>query len=131
MFISSFAAGQFQEKRSIARMSQDSQTYTQPDNTRVTLTKSPDYRDSYANSVQVRLSVWDFLLIFGTLQQSAPDAVDVSNFQGIYISPQQAKALHAILSQNLAQYEAAFGTISLEAPQPGQPRIVGGPVPVH
>ena len=112
-------------------MSQDSQTYTQPDNTRVTLTKSPDYRDSYANSVQVRLSVWDFLLIFGTLQQSAPDAVDVSNFQGIYISPQQAKALHAILSQNLAQYEAAFGTISLEAPQPGQPRFVGGQGSVH
>lgn len=112
-------------------MSQESQTYTQPDNTRVTLTKSPDYRDSYANSVQVRLSVWDFLLIFGTLQQSAPDAVDVSNFQGIYISPQQAKALHAILSQNLAQYEQAFGPISLEAPQPGGPRIVGGPGPVH
>ena len=122
----------YKRKREItASMSQDSQTYTQPDNTRVTLTKSPDYRDSYANSVQVRLSVWDFLLIFGTLQQSAPDAVDVSNFQGIYISPQQAKALHAILSQNLAQYEAAFGQISLEAPQPGQPRFAAGQGPVH
>src|SRR5579875_2091032 len=113
-------------------MSQNSQTFTQPDNTRVTLTNTPEYRDSYANSVQVRLSVWDFLLIFGTLQPTGPDAVEVSNFQGIYISPQQAKALHAILSQNLAQYEAAFGPISLEAPRPGQPRVVGGgPGPVH
>ncbi len=114
-------------------MSQNSQTFTQPDNTRVTLTNSPDYRDSYANSVQVRLSVWDFLLVFGTLQPTAPDAVEVNNFQGIYISPQQAKALHSILSQNLAQYEAAFGPISLEAPRPGQPRVVGpgGPAPVH
>ena len=57
--------------------------------------------------------------------------MDVSNFQGIYISPQQAKALHAILSQNLGQYEAAFGPISLEAPQPGQPRVVSGQGPVH
>ncbi len=112
-------------------MSQNSQSYTQPDNTRVTLTQTPDYRDSYANSVQVRLSVWDFLLVFGTLQQTAPDAVDVSNFQGIYISPQQAKALHAILSQNLAQYESAFGPISLEAPKPGQARFPAGPGPVH
>lgn len=114
-------------------MSQNSQTFTQPDNTRVTLTKAPDYRDTYANSVQVRLSVWDFLLVFGTLEQTAQDAVEVNNFQGIFISPQQAKALHSILSQNLAQYEAAFGPISLDAPKPGQqPRVVGnGPTPVH
>ncbi len=103
-----------------------SQSFTQPDNTRVTLNKTPDYRDSYANSVQMRLSVWDFLLVFGTLEPTAPDAVEVNNFQGIYISPQQAKALHSILSQNLAQYESAFGQISLDSPQPGQPRIVGG-----
>lgn len=108
-------------------MSENKQTFTQPDNTRVTLTRTDDYRDSYANSVQVRLSVWDFMMVFGTLQQTAPDAVDVTNFQGIYISPQQAKALHSILSQNLAQYEAAFGAISLDPPQqPGGPRIVGG-----
>lgn len=113
-------------------MSENSQTFTQPDNTRVTLTKTPDYRDTYANSVQVRLSVWDFLLVFGTLEPTAADAVEVNNFQGIYISPQQAKALHAILSQNLAQYEAAFGQISLDAPQGGNgPRAVPGPSPVH
>ena len=114
-------------------MSDNSQTFTQPDNTRVTLTKTSDYRDSYANSVQVRLSVWDFMMVFGTLQQTAPDAVDVSNFQGIYISPQQAKALHSILSHNLQQYEAAFGTISLDPPQQAQggPRMVGGQGPMN
>ena len=112
-------------------MSENSQTFTQPDNTRVTLNKTPGYEDKYANSVQVRLSVWDFHLVFGTLEQTAPDAVEVNNFQGIYISPQQAKALHAILSQNLGQYEAAFGQISLEAPKPGQPRFPAGQGPVH
>jgi len=36
------------------------------------LTSTEDYRDGYANSVQVRMSVWDFFLVFGTMiQQSA------------------------------------------------------------
>jgi Protein of unknown function (DUF3467) len=93
-----------------------SQTITQPDNTRVTLEKSADYRDSYANSVQVRLSIWDFFLVFGTLEQEAPDQVRVDNFQGIYLSPQQAKALASVLNHNVAQYEQSFGTISLDGP---------------
>ena len=104
-----------------------SQTITQPDNTRITLDKSADYRDSYANSVQVRLSVWDFHLVFGTMEQTAADAVRIENTQGIYLSPQQAKALHGILGHNLAQYEQAFGSISLEAPAAGRP-ATGGPV---
>ena len=85
---------------------------------RIPLSKEPDYRTGYANSVQVRPSVWDFALIFGTLNQTAADAIEVENFQGIYISPQQAKALYSLLGQNLAQYEANFGTISLDAPKP-------------
>ncbi len=106
-----------------------SQTITQPDNTRITLTKSSDYRDSYANSVQVRLSVWDFFLVFGTLEQAAPDQMDVTNFQGIYLSPQQAKALHNVLTHNLTQYEQNFGPISLEAPGTQRFAIpINGPV---
>ena len=90
----------------------------------VTVTKSESYRNSYANSVQVRMSVWDFFLVFGTMHQEAPEGVTVENFQGIYISPQQAKALLNVLGHNLAQYEQTFGAIALE-PHFGQP---GGPV---
>lgn len=103
-----------------------SQTITQPDNTRITLDKTEFYRESYANSVQVRLSVWDFHLVFGTIEQTEPTEVRIDNFQGIYLSPQQAKALHSILGHNLAQYEQSFGTINLDGPQ--QPRPTG---PVH
>ncbi|HYP15496.1 MAG TPA: DUF3467 domain-containing protein [Bryobacteraceae bacterium] len=78
-----------------------------------------DYRESYANSVQVRVNLWDFFLLFGTLNQSSPDAVSIQNFQGIYLSPQQAKALLNVLQQNITQYEATFGEIRLE-PQPQQ-----------
>ena len=83
----------------------------QPD---VKLTATKDYRDSYANSVQVRVNVWDFFLVFGTLKQQTPTEVEVENFQGVYLSPQQAKALLAILGQNVAQYEQAFGEIKLD-----------------
>jgi len=86
------------------------------------LTNSEDYRDGYANSVQVRMSVWDFFLVFGTMSQQSPDELTVRNFQGIYLSPQQAKALWNVLGHNLAQYEQAFGSITLEQlPQSGGP----------
>jgi hypothetical protein len=80
----------------------------------VRLINSPEYRDGYANSVQVRVSVWDFFLAFGRLQPVGADEVEVQNFQGIYLSPQQAKALLAILQQNVSQYEKAFGEIKLD-----------------
>jgi flagellar protein FlaG len=48
--------------------------------------------------------------------------VELRNFQGVYLSPQQAKALMALLQQNVANYEAAFGQIQLD------PRSPGGPV---
>ena len=91
----------------------------------IQLTNTPDYRESYANSVQVRVNVWDFFLIFGTLQQQDETHVEVRNFQGVYLSPQQAKALHTILQQNLMNYESTFGEIKLD-PRLGQPGT-----PVH
>jgi len=84
----------------------------------VRLENTPDYRENYANSVQIRASLWDFLLLFGTLKQTTPEAVSILNFQGIYFSPQQAKALLNVLQQNISQYEATFGEIRLE-PQGG------------
>src|ERR1019366_3049394 len=82
------------------------------------LTNTPDYRESYANSVQVRVNVWDFFLIFGTLQQQAAPRVAVRHFQGIYLSPQQAKALYTIHQQNLVNYENTFGKIKREPRRP-------------
>src|ERR1041385_49238 len=89
----------------------------------VRLINSPEYRDGYANSVQVRVSVWDFFLTFGRLQPVSTQEVEVQNFQGIYLSPQQAKALVTILEQNVRQYENTFGEIKLDpgiAQQQGQ-----------
>jgi hypothetical protein len=84
---------------------------------KIQMGQSPDYREIYSNSVQVRVSVWDFLLVFGLVHQETPDQVNVNNALGVYLSPQQAKALWNILGQNLAQYEQTFGALALE-PQP-------------
>jgi hypothetical protein len=86
---------------------------------KIRLVNTSDYREHYANSVQVRVSLWDFFLLWGTMNQSAPDAVTIQNFQGIYLSPQQAKALANVLQQNISQYESTFGEITLEPKAPG------------
>ncbi len=94
-----------------------------PQQPNIRLSNTPDYREGYANSVQVRVSVWDFLLIFGRIQPQVSGDVEVQNFQGIYLSPQQAKALMTILEQNVGQYEKTFGEIKLDpnmAHTPGQ-----------
>ena len=81
---------------------------------RIEMSNRPDYRENYANSVQVRASLWDFFLSFGIVNQTAPDAVQIANFQGVYLSPQQAKALLNVLQQHVSQYESAFGELKLE-----------------
>jgi hypothetical protein len=86
---------------------------------KIQLVNTPEYREGYANSVQVRANLWDFFLLFGTLSQTSPESVSIQNFQGIYFSPQQAKALLNILQQNISQYESTFGEIHLEPQNPG------------
>jgi len=81
---------------------------------KIQLSSTADYREHYANSVQVRDSLWDFFLLFGTVNQTTPEAVSIQNFQGIFLSPQQAKALSNVLQQNVSQYESTFGEIKLE-----------------
>ncbi len=85
-----------------------------PPQPNIRLVNEPEYRDGYANSVQIRVSVWDFLLIFGRMQPLPTQEVEVHNFQGVYLSPQQAKALLMILEQNVRQYESTFGEIKLD-----------------
>ena len=91
-----------------------------PAATKIQLLNTPEYRENYANSVQVRVNLWDFFLMFGRVNQTAPDQVAIHNFEGVYLSPQQAKALLNVLQQNVTQYETAFGEIRLE-PQAAGP----------
>ena len=96
-----------------------------PNQPNVVLERTPDYREGYANSVQVQKSVWDFRLTFGTAYQEVAEQITINTFQTVYLSPQQAKALCGLLEQNLLQYEHTFGTIALEPRPAAMPQ---GPV---
>ena len=56
---------------------------SQPGQPKIQLVNNPDYRENYANSVQVRTNLWDIFLMFGTLNQNSPDLVTIHNFQGV------------------------------------------------
>lgn len=89
------------------------------------LVQAADYREAYANSVQIRASVWDFQLVFGMAAPDAPDQITIQNHSAIFLSPQQAKALWNMLGQHIAQYEQAFGVVNLEPQSHGFPQ---GPI---
>ena len=72
---------------------------TQQPSPKIQLINSPEYRENYANSVQIRVNLWDFFLMFGRVNQTAPDNVAIHNFQGIYVSP--------AAGQGAAQHPAA------------------------
>src|ERR1035438_4810642 len=58
-----------------------SQSAQQP---QMNLVQTPDFRESYANSVQVRVSVWDFQLVFGLASSDSPDQITIRNQNAIY-----------------------------------------------
>src|SRR5579859_4156014 len=65
----------------------------------VKLSNDASYRENYANSVQMRVNIWDFFLVFGTLQQQTESHVEIRNFQGIYLSPQRPRRCWAYCSR--------------------------------
>ena len=94
---------------------------------KVTIVEKEDYREGYANSVQVRGSLWDFFLQFGTLGKQSTQEVEIDAFQGVYLSPQQAKALWTVLGENIKQYEASIGEIRLAPGQMPHAQVVPKP----
>jgi flagellar protein FlaG len=92
------------------------------DQPEIRIQNSGDYREGYSNSVQVRMSVWDFFLAFGMAVPGQGQGIELHNFQGVYLSPQQAKALALMLQQNVANYEQTFGEIKLD------PQFAQGPI---
>ncbi len=85
----------------------------------VKFVQTPDYRESYSNSVQIRVEISGISYHF---RHDAAKLRDAGGARSSRISPQQAKALMALLQQNVTNYEAAFGEIKLD------PRAPGGPV---
>ena|ERR1043166_922016 len=81
------------------------------------VSRSPHFVSLYANDVEVLTTVWDVRLLLGEIT-STPSAqtkaLKVNQIAELRLSPQIAKRLVAIISDQLEEYEKEFGTI----PQP-------------
>jgi len=61
---------------------------------------------TYANSVQIRASVWDFQLVFGLASPKAPDQITIRNHTRDLPHPaSKPKGSWNMLGQHLAQYD--------------------------
>jgi len=89
-----------------------------PQQPQVIFEEADNYHQAYANSVQVRMTMWDLELVFGKIKQNAAadgaPTVVIENFGAVTLSPSQAKALSEVLVQHVRMYEENFGPIPLK-----------------
>jgi uncharacterized protein DUF3467 len=78
--------------------------------------RSEKFSRLYTNSAQLRVSPWDFTFAFGEIEP-AGDGMKVTQHVEIVMSPQHAKALLAILANNVQEYEKQVGDIRLPQQQ--------------
>jgi hypothetical protein len=82
-----------------------------PAQPKVDIVTAPDCRTDYTNNTTCNITFWDFILIFGRMEQTEPGKFTVTNFQKITMSPQMAKASLGILTKMVESYEQLWGTI--------------------
>jgi hypothetical protein len=78
--------------------------------------RSPDYFSVYANDLQMQTTPWDIRLIFGLITSVPIDStgvVTVTQIGELRLSPQLAKLVTMVLTQQLRGYEEQFGEIPL------------------
>jgi hypothetical protein len=70
----------------------------------------------YVNGISVMTSQWDFVFdfqqmtILGKSEEGEPQ-VALRHVERLIMSPQHAKAFHAVLTETLQRYEASFGVV--------------------
>ena len=90
------------------------------------INEAEDYSERYVNSVQIRATLHDFQFLLGRISPDPKTNQPVlTNFETLFLSPSQAKALLHILRSNVEAYESEFGSITLPA-LPRLPAIQDG-----
>lgn len=83
----------------------------------LTQTRSPDYRDIYANQVQIGITPYDLHLMFNRASGAGGDYPTNQAQVTIFLSLHQAKAFQTILNRVLEDFEEKNGPIT-PAPPP-------------
>lgn len=66
----------------------------------------------YVNHAEVRVSVFDIMLNFGTMLEITGSQLNVKRQASIFMSPQHAKEFSILLNKQVALYEEKFGVLS-------------------
>lgn len=80
-------------------------------------TRSANFVSAYSNNIQIRVTPFDFVFVFGDVQGIDGTTLLVDENVRILMSPEHAKVFAKVLSENVVQYEKQVGTI----PSPPQP----------
>jgi flagellar protein FlaG len=65
----------------------------------------------YANSVDILISVYDFQLLLGQIEEATEERLTIRAVAKVAMSPQHAKALANVLAENVSKYEEMFGPL--------------------
>ena len=86
---------------------------------------------TYANAANMEVTPWDFKIVFGELKKTEGKLVIEQSVE-VTMSPQHAKALAEILSNNIREYEKNVGEIKIPRPpnppsenQQSMPSLIG------
>jgi hypothetical protein len=74
--------------------------------------KSEKFQRVYSNAANIEVTAWDFNIIFGELKKTE-GKMTIEQSVMVTMSPQHAKALADILSNNVREYEKNVGEIKL------------------
>jgi Protein of unknown function (DUF3467) len=80
-------------------------------------TRSTNFQEYYANNCNLRMTNWDVLFEFGKITGISEHGVAVVSDIGVYVSPQQAKAMLGALIDQVNKFEHAFGEIIIQPKQ--------------
>lgn len=70
----------------------------------------------------MRTSNFDFVFEFGKIVSLSDKEIGTISEVSVYMSPQQAKILLKVFTDNVTQYEKIFGTIAFE-PKQQEPEV--------
>jgi hypothetical protein len=92
----------------------DDAASAQISNRKITLDDPSDSPSYYANNVHLNVSLFDFRFVFGEILTATVDELRVRSRCSVVMSPQHAKMLAKVLSDNVKDYEQRHGEISLK-----------------
>ena len=84
-------------------------------NPRLERERAPEFRSFYTNNAQVITTYFDIGILFGELLDANEQRVLIKDQALVKMSPEHAKSLNRVLTEQLEIYKNRFGAIRVEA----------------